>query len=582
MLFSYTEALQQELPQRAHRFVRAAHALGQSGLVLGPEALERYLDRSGTGKEVASLIEAVTDEPSQKRVDAEIKRRVVTGRIPDEVGTVLTEVVEVLGLHRQDMSVSEVPLVATLYTDAALRQDAVIINITGIKALADAVRQLWSRVFTSPYPSGPVKACIVFYRMPPVTVSARVTIGQSITVRAGLGWGRLVGEEEVGDSYLVDGNTLRILDRNIGKQDSMVYRNPRTGEIARTAPRDRGSQKLTDDFVRRIAGDAKKCGEDAAVFGASAEKQYLLSFPSDSQPLDRPAPEPEPEEQAVPEPAIEIVDLDEQAAPEPEEVPEAEELVRESVEEDVRSESVETMDFEEPETEPAEPEPEEPSVENPADEEEEPDIEEEPDQEEEAEEPPADEEDEPEEGLDEETDEEIPQDEEDAEAYDEEDLDDEDAEEYEEGDEEAPQDEESEEGDEEEYNDEDEEADEPEDEEADEDDEDEEADGDDEDEEADGDEDMSASESLEETRNLATDMLNQALDAIERTMREWLRDDDQPEDFDALVQLVAQKRSVPYKQRILSLWEMRDSFDDPAPDQVALALETAQRFVKEF
>ena len=67
-------------------------------------------------------------------------------------------------------------------------------------------------------------------------------------------------------------------------------------------------------------------------------------------------------------------------------------------------------------------------------------------------------------------------------------------------------------------------------------------------------------------------------------MREWLHDDDEPEDIPSLVDKVAKKRQVPYKQRILDLAEMREEgdFENPSPETVRFALDTMERFIKEF
>lgn len=476
MLFSYQQAADGDLPEHTKRFARAAlQANSPEGLVLGPQALASYV---GGLHGIQDLMDSVSDDASVSRVDHELKRRFLTGRVPENVTEALVEALEILGLDEQ-LKVTDIPLVAALSTDSGERH--VIINVVGRKSLADAIRTLYARLYTHPYPQQTPDASIILYRMPPLEGTAHVTLeDDGAVVDAVRGWGRLVGVEEVADTY-----TLRLSGALVGKevraQDSMVYRNPRSGEVVQTRPRDATSQKLTDDEARSLVLTTKRLGASQAVFGFSDEDLWLLAL----------------REPATPQP------VSDSARQENTREPELEETVQES---------------EPPGPAPAEPEQESEIVIV--------DLEDEPEQEE-----PHVEVGEPEESS-------VPE----------------------------PQKEPTPEADADEL------------------------------EEEDGSwsptaiyeqsaatEDPDAAELHAASKQTASLLLDQALGSIELTLREWLRGD-QPDSFEELVKRVSARRQVPYKNRVLTLQEMREqgAFEQPSPEAVRFALETLERFRKEF
>ncbi|MFT4250470.1 MAG: PEP/pyruvate-binding domain-containing protein [Candidatus Woesearchaeota archaeon] len=281
MLFSYQQALEAEqLCAFTRRFARAATSTScPQGLIFGSSVFSRFLEAYGVGEEISSLINAITDEASVERVEHEIRRLVVTGRIPEDVVEGISDAREILSMDEQ-LNVSDIPLVAVLFTDHPVGSLPVIINIVGKKALADALRSLWSRVFVHPYPSGIPRADIVLYRMPPALSCARVVVEEDgVRVFASRGWGRFVGSEEVVDTFVCS-SSGDIVSKDVRVQDKMVYRNPRTGEVVVSSVSDASSQAITDRIASSLALRVLRLGLQEAVFGVGEEKHWLLQVGS--------------------------------------------------------------------------------------------------------------------------------------------------------------------------------------------------------------------------------------------------------------------------------------------------------------
>jgi hypothetical protein len=324
MLFSYQQATEAEgLPTHTKRFAHAATQVSSpQGLVLSNQAFQSFLDSYGVGAEVQSLIDAITDESSIERVEYEIQRRMVTGRIPDDVIEAISEAQEILSMDEK-LNVSDIPLVAVLSTDHPIGQMPVIINIVGKKALADAIRTLWSRAFKYPYPNGIPACSIVLYRMPPAHSTVSVDVSEKVHVNAVQGWGRFVQASEISDEFILseDGN---LISKDVRNQDKMVYRNPRTGEVVQTAVSEPSNQTITDDQSRTFTLQTIRVGCSQAVFGIGETKSWLMSVgdATHQQTLNPDVLEPEVQEESEEvyqeDPEIEIVELDDEPAdPEP-------------------------------------------------------------------------------------------------------------------------------------------------------------------------------------------------------------------------------------------------------------------------
>lgn len=465
MLFSYAQSREKELPKRASQFVTAAQILHTTtGIVLSPVAHQEYMHKSRLDREVQALIDAVTDEQSSQRVSKEIKRRVVTGKIPSAVGVAMTEAVEILGLQEGDLRITEVPLIVTIYPDQSAGSEGVVINVSGVKSLADALRLAWSKAYVSPHPAEPPRVASVVMRMPPAIATARVSRdADTIVVDAVEGWGRLVGTEETGDVFTLNADSLSFINRQVQTQEFMIARNERTQQVVKTSPFNASSQKITDDQVRGLAADLKRAGLSKAVFGLSNQKRWLLFIPQEhaSQQIPEPAEQQESiAESFTDETEVEVVDLAEE---EPASVAQEPAVQEESVE-DFANEQEHSSST------PTQPEP----VYTPQKESQQ------------AQESPT--------------------------------------------------------------------------------------------------QAKSASEHQAHVSRLGSELLEECLHTIEAAMREWLYDKDQPEEFGDLVARIASKRTVPYKQRVLSLWQIKrqGGFADPDAEAIRFGVETMQRFVREF
>lgn len=328
MLFSYQKAGQEELPRHTKAFVRAANKMNVShGVVISPQAFTSFLHESVYG--VEELLEAASDESSE-RVNNEMHRRIVTGRVHAEVAEVLSEAYDILCLDETVQEQREYKLVAVLSCDHPVSQSSVIINIGTRKALIDAVRMLWSRGFRYPFTN--TQLAILLYRMPALKATARATFENDvIRVEAGIGWGCFVDVIEVRDVYLVSQGML--VDKIIRTQDSAVYRNPRTQEIVQSKPLEASSQKITDRTAVDIASAFSRLQVESGVFGVSDSGIVLLNVIGSAEaittsseeiiPIDQTNPSPDAQIPVKPAENIEepveisIIDIEEENTSEP-------------------------------------------------------------------------------------------------------------------------------------------------------------------------------------------------------------------------------------------------------------------------
>lgn len=324
MLFSYQQAVDvTTLPAHTRSFASAATQLNTpQGLILSSQAYKQFLSGYGLQTEVQSLLDAITDDESVTRVENEVRRRIVTGRIDKDTAEHISEAQEILSMDEQ-LNISDIPLVAVLSTDHDIGEMPVILNIVGKKALADAIRTLWSRSFKYPYPNGIPECAIILYRMPPLLSTAHVRIDEDIVVEAVQGWGRFVQASEVADVFTFD-LQAQLHKKDIRNQDSMVHRNPRTGEMVKTSPKQADAQALTDSVAESLARNTRRVSVSSAYYGVSESSHWLLSvgkaavLTSGSEPqsslqeaeevVDEVVEESAPEEEV----AIEIVELDEE------------------------------------------------------------------------------------------------------------------------------------------------------------------------------------------------------------------------------------------------------------------------------
>lgn len=496
MLYSFQQAAEQaSLAEHTKQFVRAALQVPTpQGFVLGPQALSSYVDNL-VG--VEELVGSVTDTSSVARVDQELRRRFLTGRVPEDVTQALVEALEVLGLDK-NLQVTDKPLIAFLSTDEPLAKPAVIINVIGKKSLADAIRTLYARLYTHPYPEATPNASIILARMPSAQSTAHVSLDEErAVVHAVHGWGLLVGTKEVSDVYELRLNGS-LQDKQVRVQDSMVYRNPRSGEVVQTRPRDASGQKITDDEARTLVLLTKKAGVSEAVFGLSHEQSWLLATPQAAQAKQ---PEVEPTPQLVQE-EQEVSVVEEEPARVEEEDASLEPTLQEEVstpqistqqESDSRPEIV-IVDLEE-EDSAQEATPQQAATQQEASKQE---VTPQPLEESQTRQEPSTE------PVTSQTS----------------------------AQQAAPQD---------------------------------------------------AQECYDATKRTAQQLLTQALASIELTLREWLAED-APSEFEEVVKRVSARRQVPYKNRVLTLHEMsvQGAFSDPSPEAVRFALETLERFRREF
>ncbi|HJX61708.1 MAG TPA: phosphoenolpyruvate synthase, partial [Dehalococcoidia bacterium] len=246
------------------------------GFIVTADAYRRFLEASGLRPTIEKLVSPLdyNDSAQLQRVSRQIKDRIVTVPVPQEIVRDIKEAYRRLGGGA--VAVRSSATAEDLKEASFAGQQATFLNVTGEDAVVEAVRACWASLF---------EARAIFYRhdkgFDHLSVAIAVPVqrmvqsncsGVMFTVETDTGdrskieieavWGlgeAIVSGETTPDNYRVDKESLRILSKRVVDQDRQLVRNPEATDHAEAnlwvpVPGElRQQQKLSDEQIVALA-----------------------------------------------------------------------------------------------------------------------------------------------------------------------------------------------------------------------------------------------------------------------------------------------------------------------------------------
>ena len=246
------------------------------GFIVTADTYRRFLEASGLRPTIENLVSSLDydDSAQLQRVSREIKDRIVTVPVPQDISRDIKEAYRKLGSGA--VAVRSSATAEDLKDASFAGQQATFLNVTGEDAVVQAVRGCWASLF---------EARAIFYRhdkgFDHLSVAIAVPVqrmvqskcsGVMFTVETDTGdrskieieavWGlgeAIVSGETTPDNYRVDKESLRILSKRVVDQDTQLVRNPQAtdhGEANLWLPVPdelRPQQKLSDEQIVALA-----------------------------------------------------------------------------------------------------------------------------------------------------------------------------------------------------------------------------------------------------------------------------------------------------------------------------------------
>jgi pyruvate,water dikinase len=261
-----------------------------NGFVTTSGAYFKHLDANNLREPISSILEGldVNDSEELNKASAEIKRMIIEGQIPrdihDDIVNAYKKLNEMAG-REVYVAVRSSATAEDLPTASFAGQQSTYLNIFGEKEVVKAVKDCWASLFEpraifyrvqNNFEHMKVglaavvqmmvqseKAGVVF-TVDPITQDKNL-----ISIEAAYGLGEVVVSGSVTpDTYKVDKNTFKIVDKKIAKQPWMLVKIEGKNQKAEIKDEMQGNQKLSDLEIKDLA---KIC--------AKIEQHY--AFPQD-------------------------------------------------------------------------------------------------------------------------------------------------------------------------------------------------------------------------------------------------------------------------------------------------------------
>ena len=285
----------------------------QSGIPVPPgfavtaQTYEKFISETGIAEKIYKIIEektANTDSPKQfEMTSKEVRKLIESTPIPDEMQKPIRKAYNELSKEANTaqafVAVRSSATAEDLPGASFAGQQETYLNVRGEDELVSKTLKCWSSLFT---PRAIFYRTEKGFRHEDVLISVGVqkmvdakAAGVTFTINPVTGeedqiviegnWGlgeTVVSGEVTPDHYVVDKETLRLVDKKIAKKTVEHIRNPKTGETKKISiPEDRQEKScLTDEEIIRIAELAKQVEEH---YGSPQDIEWAidrdLSFP---------------------------------------------------------------------------------------------------------------------------------------------------------------------------------------------------------------------------------------------------------------------------------------------------------------
>ncbi|CAJ1179510.1 phosphoenolpyruvate synthase [Companilactobacillus crustorum] len=268
------------------------------GFATTARAYQYFMQQTGLNDKVNSLLESIKDYEDSNELHAaceQIRNLIVDAKMPDDLASDIKEayaqLAEKMGQVDPFVAIRSSATAEDLPNASFAGQQESYLNIKGAADVVDRVQQCYSSLFTDratyyrhkqgfPHEKVALSAAVqmmVFSKASGIMFSVNVADGDEskIVIDAIYGLGEYIVLGKVTpDHFVVDKQSMKIVEKNIIKQQVELMRVPDGGTIEQEVPQVlQNKQVLTDAQVIELAGYAK---EIERHYGCFMDMEYAL------------------------------------------------------------------------------------------------------------------------------------------------------------------------------------------------------------------------------------------------------------------------------------------------------------------
>ncbi len=261
------------------------------GFAVTVQAYDQFLEENNLVKEINDILKDldVSDSTKLENASKMVQKKILQGRIPDEVGNETIKAYRKLsGLFKKvQVAVRSSATAEDLPTASFAGQQATFLNVKGETELLEKVRECWASLFTpraifyrvqNKIPHEKVKISVIVQKMVESEVSGVMFTLNPVTnekdrilIEAVWGLGEMIVQGSVvPDKYVVQKDTFSILSKEISDQSIQLIKVSGVTKEADVPEKKRELQKITNEEVVYIAKLGQKL-QDHYYFPQDAE-----------------------------------------------------------------------------------------------------------------------------------------------------------------------------------------------------------------------------------------------------------------------------------------------------------------------
>jgi pyruvate,water dikinase len=258
------------------------------GFIVTAQAYYDFLAETGISEQIKNLLAGINRQDSKQlqQIAEEVQQVIIKAEIPVDLVKMVKEAYRKMGKGlvavRSSATAEDLP-------DASFAgQQSTFLNVQGESQVVEAIKACWASLFNARaifYRTEqnydhllvgiavPVQRMVqseasgVMFTLEPVTSDK-----DKITIEAVYGLGEaIVSGEVTPDLFIIDKKTMKIVSKQISKQEWQLIKNPNKGELnikKPISPALQSAQKITDEEILQLA-----------AIGGNIEKHY--DFPQD-------------------------------------------------------------------------------------------------------------------------------------------------------------------------------------------------------------------------------------------------------------------------------------------------------------
>lgn len=228
------------------------------GFVVTAEAYRRFIEETGLRDLIPALLARIdaTNTASLEKVSEEIRSLILSTRMPkyieEEVRAFYNMLAKRIGVDEPLVAVRSSATAEDLPEASFAGQQDTFLNVSGVDDVIDKIKRVWASLFTARaiayriekgIPHEKVSMAVIVQKMvnarsAGVMFTLHPATGDTsvIVIEASWGLGEAVaGGKVTPDEFVVDKNTLRILDIKVNEKKMAIYYDKKTGKTIEVA-----------------------------------------------------------------------------------------------------------------------------------------------------------------------------------------------------------------------------------------------------------------------------------------------------------------------------------------------------------